>query len=262
MMRLAATALAVVLAIGTAHAADRMKLKGFPGIDAKRGYVFVRVGPTFDEKQKAPNLYLWRYDPPRSELRFRRKKDVNPVVKPEDDRAWVGDRPFMPSPTASGFLVALTPGEWVIHGPESTCLCLGSYAFTVKPRVVTDIGTVTIAQDTDLTEDIRGREWLIGSTVEVRPATDQDPVPDVLRDKIVRATLLSDARFPNRGSTRATYNGGLLLGRASGLPALVPGDGAAMVAAVKAAKDEAEIKAAPIAPPDDKKETVKATPAA
>lgn len=249
------------------HAAGRIKPGQFK-LDAKLGYILVRVGPTQGKKLKSANLYFWRYDAARGDVRFAKKKDANPVPKGEDQSAFVGDRPFVPGPTTSTYLVSVTPGDWVIHGTETTALAMGSYRFAVRPGEITDIGTVRIYRDDGSADDpalkrhpvsgdiVADRAYLVDDQIIVSSASAGEALPELNGAPIVRVTLIPDARFTNRGGIRPGYLAGLLVNRAAGLDDPRSGDGAAMVAMVKAAKGDDELKTKPVV--DDKPKVEKA----
>lgn len=244
-----ATALAVTVALalfGSAGADAAKQLKKRPiQMDPALGYVLVRIGPTISERGRAPNLYLWRFDRARSEMRTTRRADPARVPRGEDSQAVLGARPFLAGEVGV-FIASLTPGDWVIHGTETTCFCLGSYSFTVRPGEITDLGTVLLGREDGmspvpelreqrLSGDLLDRDFVITDAMLVRPAADGDPLPpEVAGLTVTRAELTPDVRFPNRGPARLLYPGGLLINRASGLPAPVPGDGRAMVERVRA----------------------------
>lgn len=245
----ALAALAASLMLGSPALAFKRLKTGPVVIDPALGYVLVRIGPTRGDKGKAQNLWIWRYDPERGEIRTLGKKDPSRIPKGEDAGAYFGDRPFMINDEGSVFITSVTPGEWVIHGTETTCLCLGSYAFTVKAGEITDLGTVLIARENGksdvpalaeqtLAEDLLDRGFVVNDVVQVRPAADGDSLPpEVASLPIVRAQLTEDVRFPNRGPTRYLFPGGLLINRALGLPAPVNGDGSALLARVRGDED-------------------------
>lgn len=249
-------------------AAKRLK-KGALKLDAKLGYVLVRVGPTAGSKGKAPNLYIHRFDPARGELRTSRKTDPARVAKGEDTTAVFGDRPFMAAGDAGVFISSVTPGDYVIHGTESTCFCLGTYSFSVRPGEITDIGTVTIARENGMTEtaalkehvlsdDLLEREFVVTDIIAVQPPREGHAIPSEIGSaRVTRAALTEGTRFLNRGTTRYLYPGGLLINRAAGLPAPQSGDGREVVARILA--DDKEVSAKPVtAKEKDAKEAAKA----
>lgn len=262
-MLAAATAL---IQSAPADAAKRLK-KGALKLDPKLGYVLVRVGPTAGSKGTAPNLYIHRFDAARGELRTSRKSDPARVGKGEDTTAVFGDRPFMAAGEAGVFISSVTPGDYVIHGTESTCFCLGSYAFSVRPGEITDIGTVTIARENGMTtnaalkaytlsDDLLEREFVVTDIIAVQPAREGDALPpEIGSGGVRRAALTEGTRFLNRGTTRYLYPGGLLINRAAGLPAPRSGDGAEVVARILA--DDKEVSAKPAAAKEKDAEAAK-----
>lgn len=262
-------AAAMLLQSAPLDAAKRLK-KGALKLDPKLGYVLVRVGPTAGSKGKAPNLYIHRFDPARGELRTSRKADPARVAKGEDTTAVFGDRPFMGAGEAGVFISSVTPGDYVIHGTESTCFCLGTYAFSVQPGEITDIGTVTIARENGLTktaalkeyvlsDDLLEREFVVTDVIAVQAAREGDALPpEVGTARVTRAALTEGTRFLNRGTTRVLYPGGLLINRAAGLPAPQSGDGREVVARILA--DDKEVSAKPAAAAKEKVAKDGATP--
>jgi hypothetical protein len=260
MKRLFLTALASALAIigiSDAQAAKGLK-PGAVVLDPALGYVLVRIGPTLGKKRKASTLYLLRFDPATNEVRTRRRKDPARVPKGEDDSVALGDRVFLAGEDSSVFMASITPGEWVIHGSYKTCLRLGSYRFTVAPGVITDIGTVLIASEATgydvpgltrepIASDLEDRPYAVPDDIVIKPATSADALPgEVAKLSVIRAELIPDIRFTNRGNLRYLYYGGILINRAIGLPKPVSGDGRAMVGRLTKAADEKEILAKPV----------------
>jgi hypothetical protein len=245
-----ATAASAALALAVPADASRPVRPGAVQIDPQLGYVLVRIGPTQNQRGRAANLYLWRFDPDRSEIRTNQRRDPARVPRGEDVSAVLGRRPFMSAGETGVFLSSLTPGQYVIHGTDTTCFCLGTYSFTVRPGEVTDIGTVLIGPENgraeaealrqySLSPDILDRRYAVNDVMIVRAAADGDVVPPQLAGlTVTRAELTPDVRFPNRGPVRPLYPRGLLLARAAGLPAPIPGDGAAMVERLRSAEEQ------------------------
>ena len=250
--RCAAAAAMIVAGAAAPEPADaaRQLRRGPVQIDNSLGYVLVRIGPTRNEAGRAQRLYLWRYDSDRGEVRTTRRRDPAQVPRGEDAFARLGDRPFTVAGETGIFLTSLTPGDYVIHGTESTCFCLGSYSFTVRAGEITDIGTVMIdaengrsgsaaLQEYRLPDDILDRSYAVNDVMLVRPASEGDPLPaEVANLRIARAELRPDARFINRGPVRPMYPDGLLLARAASLDPPVSGDGAAAVQRLRAGEPE------------------------
>lgn len=265
----------IVLSFASAPAEAAKRLKpGQVQLDPALGYVLVRVGPKIGKKEKAPNIYIWRFDPASNRLRTTRKSDPSRVAKGEDVSVFFGDRPFVTTTGESAFLASVTPGDYVIHGTESTCFCLGSYRFSVKAGEVTDIGTVIVAREDGGTgyeelrshrvaSDLLDRPFAVTDIIAVRPAGEGDPIPaDLAQAKIVRAELVADVRFPNTGPTRVMYPGGLLVNRAAGLPAPVSGDMKALVDSLRPAGADEGIVAAPVPEKEQPASAEKAAPVA
>jgi hypothetical protein len=275
---IALSAAALVAAVPAVQAAKGLK-PGAVTLDPALGYVLVRIGPTSGKKFKSPALYLQRFDPATNEVRTRRKKDALRVPKGEDDSVSLGDRVFLAGERTSVYMASITPGEWVVHGSYKTCLCLGSYRFTVAPGQVTDIGTVLIASEAGglyipglqrepLAPDLEERPYAVPDAIMVKAATESDTLPpEIAGLSFKRAELIPDIRFTNRGNLRYLYYGGILVNRAVGLPAPVSGDARAIVDRVTKAADEKEVVAKPVLegeepkPVSDKDETPVVTPA-
>jgi len=249
--------MATALVVVPAQAAKGLKTSPVT-IDPALGYVLVRIGPTEGKKLKAPPLFLSRYDAVTNDIRTRRKKDPARVPKGEDSLVGIGSRVFLGGDRTSIYLTSLTPGEWVFHGSTKTCLCLGSYRFTVKPGQITDIGTVLIdseagshylpeLQRKPLAADLAERSYSVAEVVFIKAAAESDILPpQVAGLPMTRAELIADARFTNRGGMRYLYNGGILVNRAAGLPAVTSGDGKALVDRLTGASDEKEAVPKPV----------------
>ncbi len=279
MSRLRAIALAAAVLTATPATQAAKGLKPGPvTLDPALGYVLVRIGPTSGKKFKSPALYLQRFDPVTNEVRTRRKKDPARVPKGEDTAVSLGDRVFLAGEQASVYIASITPGEWVIHGSYKTCLCLGSYRFSVAPGEITDIGTVLIASEAGglfvpglkrepLAPDLEERPYAVPDVVMVKAVAEGDILPpQVAGLPLKRAELVSDIRFTNRGNLRYLYYGGILVNRAAGLPAPVSGDASAFVERVTKATGEKEVVAKPVLegeepkPISDDDEAAAATP--
>ncbi len=269
---LAALSVAALSLPAPIRAAKSIK-PGPVSIDPASGYVMVRIGPTSGKKFRSPPLYLWRFDPQTNEVRTKRKKDPARVPKTEDDSVSLGDRVFLAGERMSVYLSSITPGDWVIHGSVKTCLCLGSYRFSVKPGEVTDLGTAFIQSEAggiDLPEmrlesismDLLERPYAVPEAMVVKAAVDGDVVPPELKAIVIkRAELIPDIRFANRAGLRYLYYGGLLLNRAIGLPKMTSGDGRAFVDAIEKKAKDTEVVAKPVLQGEEPKPTPDAEPA-
>ena len=229
MNKLYATAAALFLFASSsgAFAAQQVNHKKPVVVDPGKGYVLARVGPS-ENKGQAATIVLFRIDPETSRLRTRDKKSINPVVKGEDSTALIGgNRSFGQVPLTSGqasvFLTSLTPGEWVIVGTQSTCACMGSYRFTVRPGEITDIGTIiTGVSDPNsafaefrgaaVSPDLLEKPYTVPEAMFARAATESDTVPASLEKFPRTRATLTLTRFDNAG--------GWMINRMSGLPPL------------------------------------------
>lgn len=228
---LASALVAGLIATNPAEAAKQIRVKGPVVVDAKLGYVAARIGPS-SEKGDAETIVLYRIDPETGRLRTRDKNAPNPVVKGEDAVALIGggkNMSFGVVPVTGGstsiFLTSLTPGEWVIVGTQSTCACMGSYRFTVRPGEITDIGTiVTGAPGPDAPfESLRGpavaadlleKPYTVPEAIFAAPAAETDALPQSLAKFTHTRAELALIRFDNAG--------GWLVNRMSGLPPIEP----------------------------------------
>lgn len=261
MIRSMLFATALLMATPPAFAAKPVK-PGNVRLEPAMGYVLVRAGPATGDKGKVAQLYFWRYDPARQMIRTAARKDANRVPKGEDASFVIGSRPFEQlGTTESAFLIAVTPGEYVFHGTETTSFALGSYGFTVKPGVVTDIGTIhqgypgtavfpefaQLVTSPDLVK--RGYPTAVAT---MTAATETTPVPRQLSNvPVERAVLNPDRRFVNGGSIRPGYAGGVFANRMIGLPPMTSGDSREWVKALQTAEPGAKIgpTLAPKSPP-------------
>ena len=216
-----------------------------------QGAVLVRIGPVFGKKARSAPLYIWRFDRRLGELMFSGSRAISPVKKGEPMGQQFGLKPYVAGFDKSVFLAIVSPGEYVIHGTQETCFCLGTYAFTVAPDQVIDLGTVLIASEGGrgaipelashrLSADLIDRPFTISSIALVVPFEDGDPIPDMGMNKVVPASYRADVRFPNRGPTRTDRAGGLLINRLANLPPPSNGDGQPILDAVQALPDSSQ----------------------
>jgi hypothetical protein len=140
---LALAVLAVAFAIPAAApalAADSLKVAP-AALDPKLAYLLVRLGK---RDEKVWNLVsFYRYDPQAEDLRGKGRAKANPVPQGEDKAAVVEPKPFLAEDgDIRTYLVALTPGRWVIASSPTTSYSLGSYQFDAKAGEITDLGTL------------------------------------------------------------------------------------------------------------------------
>jgi hypothetical protein len=110
-------------------------------LDPARAYVLVRIG------ERVPGalnlLMLSPYDDLAQDLRGRGRAKDNPVPRGADERVLVGrDKPLEGGAHLTTYLVAVTPGLYVLSNTQTTCFCLGSYQFEAAAGRIIDLGTV------------------------------------------------------------------------------------------------------------------------
>jgi hypothetical protein len=192
--------LAALLAVPAAAPAPAAEvLKAAPArLDPKLAYILVRLGK---RDEKVWNLVsFYRYDPEAQDLRGKGRAKSNPVPKGEDKAAVIAAKPFL---VEDGnyriYLVAVTPGRWVIASSPTTSYSLGSWQFDAKAGEITHVGTLYMGPENGSSiwpklagihsaPDIEKRAYTVADALLVEPATDATPVPDSL------------AAFPRRGA--------------------------------------------------------------
>jgi hypothetical protein len=205
-LALLAAALALPLA-APAPAAESLKVAPAQ-LDPKLAYLLVRMGK---RDEKVWNLVsFYRYDPEAQDLRGKGRAKSNPVPQGEDKAAVIAAKPFL---IEDGdfriYLVAVTPGRWVIASSPTTSYCLGSWQFDAKAGEITHVGTLYMGPENGssiwpkLAEihsapDIEKRAYTVADALLVEPATDATPVPPSLSAFPRRAADLQPAaRFGN-----------------------------------------------------------------
>jgi|CXWL01.1.fsa_nt_gi hypothetical protein len=241
----------VVLCALPASAIAKPVRPGMFAIPKGQGAVLVRIGPVIGKKARSAPLYIWRFDRRLGELMFSRSRAISPIRKGETVGEQFGLKPYLVGTDRSVFVAIVSPGEYVIHGTQETCFCLGSYAFTVEPDQVTDLGSVLIASEGGigavpelashrLSSDLIDRPFTISSIALVIPFKDGDPVPVLGASRVVPANYRADVRFPNRGPVRIDRAGGLLINRLANLSPPSNGDGQPVLDAVRALPDPSQ----------------------
>ncbi len=214
-LRYAALLAALTLA-APARAAEAMKMVP-AALDPARGYVLVRMG------ERAPELWnllsIAAYDDKAEDLRGKGRAKANPVVKGADRAVVIGPKPFIAADAhVRIYLVAVTPGRYVIAGGPTTCYCLGSYQFDVAPGRITDMGTVYIGAENGSSPwaalsqlrsspDIEERGYTIADAMAVVPWQESMGMPDGIAALPRDAASFAPAR-------RFGNHGGQLLNRA------------------------------------------------
>jgi hypothetical protein len=208
--RLALAAFAAALAVpAAAPALAAESLKVAPAaLDPKLAYLLVRLGK---RDEKVWNLVsFYRYDPKAEDLRGKGRAKANPVAQGEDKAAVVEAKPFLAEEgNIRTYLVAVTPGRWVIASSPTTSYSLGSYQFDAKAGEITDLGTLYMGAengssiwpklaDIHSAPDIEKRAYTVADALLVEPAGSATPVPAPLAALPRRpADYLPAARFGN-----------------------------------------------------------------
>jgi hypothetical protein len=180
-----AAALAVFVA-APAPAAESLKVAP-AALDPKLAYLLVRLGK---RDEKVWNLVsFYRYDPKAEDLRGKGRAKANPVPPGEDKAAVVAAKPFLVEEgNIRTYLVALTPGRWVIASSPTTSYSLGSYQFDAKAGEITDLGTIYMGAENGSSiwpklagihsaPDIEERAYTVADALLVEPVTAATAVP-------------------------------------------------------------------------------------
>jgi hypothetical protein len=189
MNRLALALLAAALAVPAAAPAPAAEtLKVAPAaLDPKLAYLLVRMGKRDDKVWNLVSFY--RYDPEAQDLRGKGRAKANPVPKAEDKAAVVGPKPFLAEEgDIRTYLIALTPGRWVIASSPTTSYSLGSYQFDAKAGEITDLGTLYMGAENGSSiwprlagihsaPDIEKHAYAVADALLAEPATAATPVP-------------------------------------------------------------------------------------
>ena len=197
------------------HADKQESPKKFK-FDAKKAYVLARTNGT--------PITLERLDPKTGKF-FGGKNGPKKPSKEDDDATVGGRRAFLGSTGRSYYLTSLTPGDWVIMGNSRTCMCMGSYKFTVRAGEIIDIGMIEANRETSFVaadgqalpvpDDLRDRPYAIPDAIMVTPSQDISALPTALAKlPVVLASYEVGIEFPNRR--------GRLVSRALGLPPIIP----------------------------------------
>ena len=172
-----------------AAAAESLKLAP-ASLDPKRAYLLVRLGKRDERVWNLVSFY--RYDPEAQDLRGKGRAKANPVPKGEDKAAVVEAKPFLAEEgNIRTYLVAVTPGRWVIASSPTTSYSLGSYQFDAKAGEITDLGTIYMGAENGSSiwprlagirsaPDIEKRGYTVADAMLVEPAGAATPVPAAL----------------------------------------------------------------------------------
>jgi len=207
---------ALVLLANVATAATVMKVAP-SALSPTSGYILVRLG------ERAPGVWntltIAPYDAALEDIRGKGRVKNNPVAKEADRSIVIGPKSFVgEGEHVRTYLVAVTPGHYVIQGGPTTCFCLGSYQFDVAAGRITDMGTIYLGPENGTspwaalkrlhsTADIEERGYTVAEAMAVLPWRDTMGLP---------AGMAGLAREPARyaAATRFGNHDGQLLNRA------------------------------------------------
>ncbi|MGZ8286849.1 MAG: hypothetical protein ACXW27_15845 [Allosphingosinicella sp.] len=193
--RRAALAVAAFVALLSAQAATPAAaaevLKVAPAsLDPKLAYLLVRLGK---RDEKVWNLVsFYRYDDEAEDLRGKGRAKANPVPKGEDKAAVVAAKPFLAEDgNVRTYLVAVTPGRWVVASSPTTTYSLGSYRFDAKAGEITDLGTLYLGAENGSSiwprlaalhsaPDIEKRAYTVADALLIEPVSPATAVPGAL----------------------------------------------------------------------------------
>lgn len=152
------TTLAAVAALAVAAPATAETLKKIPvKLDPGKAYILVEyrlsntLAPGLPGSRKTmpltSGLTFARYDPALGDIRGMGKAKANPVPGKQQAVEAFRNREIVKGDAARLHLIEVEPDTWVVQGWGNTSFSLGSYAFTLEPGTVTDLGVATAAMD-------------------------------------------------------------------------------------------------------------------
>lgn len=230
MLLTSVAALAAILAVAAPAGAET--LKAVPAkLDPAKAYILLeyRLMPNtmagFPGSRKTlpltTGLTFARYDPALSDIRGMGRAEANPVPGKRGPIEAFRNREIVRGDAARLHLIEVEPDTYVIQAWGDTSFSLGSYAFTLEPGTVTDLGVATAAVDWAegdkaatmgdvfkgaLLGGLIGKKPAIAPTrVSFRPRGSSDiAIPAALPSARVRpVAFTADAKFGN-------YLGGLV----------------------------------------------------
>lgn len=143
--------LAFVAALGLAVAplAAEQALDQPPAaLSPEQAYILVRIGER-GPKGMLGSLVLSPYDAEAQDIRGRGRSRANPLPAKADEKVVIGPGKVLAGAGEhiAAYLVAMTPGRYVISNSPTTCFCLGSYQFEAEAGIITDLGLIYIGPE-------------------------------------------------------------------------------------------------------------------
>lgn len=208
-------ALAMSLAPSPLTAAEALKAAP-PALDPSRGYVLVRLG------ERTPNVWnfltLAPYDDKAEDIVGKGRAKAHQLAVGADKLVTISAKPFIAEEAhVRTYLVAVTPGRYVLASSPTTCFCLGSYAVDVAAGRVTDLGSIYIGAENGSSPwaalsklhsspDIESRGYTVADAMAIAPAKSETKVSLLGALPRIAAEYVSAPRFGNHS--------GLLINRA------------------------------------------------
>lgn len=170
---------------------------GWLGVEWDFSPILIRV---LNAKELADATSLMQNDP----RRWKDKLESNLVIPDTDDR-------YVKQDQLDTYLISVKPGTYVLggmsHGMADPSLCMGTVSFEAKPGMLTDLGTIVMAEDRkptdvpELSKIVSQKNWgymFIVFDVALRPATGATELPASLKGlPFVQADYRAVAPFPN-----------------------------------------------------------------
>jgi hypothetical protein len=187
-------------------------LKSVPEkLDPAKAYLLIRMG------ERSPNLWniltLAAYDENNQDIRGKGRAKTNPVIKPADRFVTIGPKPFIAEQDhVRTYLVAVTPGRYVIAGGPTTCFCLGSYQFDAGANVITDMGVIYIGPENGSSPWAALSQLRSSPDIEARAYTVADAIAVYTQVPIINMPTT----FETLPRTPVIYNAAPRLGNHSG----------------------------------------------
>lgn len=182
--------LAAAVLLATPAAASEVLKAAPPALDPARGYVLVRLGERSPEVWNP--LTLAAYDEVAEDVRGKGRAKANALPAGADKSVTIGPKSHLAEEGhIRTYLVAVTPGRYVIQSGPTTCFCLGSYQFDVPAGRITDLGTIHIGPENGSspwaqlkplhsTLDIEERGYTVADAMAVLPPSPAASVPAAL----------------------------------------------------------------------------------
>jgi hypothetical protein len=206
------------VALTAAPACAESQLKAAPAaLNPNQGYALVRLGER--------NSGVWNfvtlapYDEKAQDVRGQGRAKANPVPPKTDRSVSISPKPFLDETDhVRTYLVAMSPGLYVVSASPTTCFCMGSYSVYVAPGKITDLGFIYVSPENGSSPwgalsnlrsaaDLEERGYTVADAMAIVPAAAETAVPASL------AALPREAAAYRPAPRLSNYRG-LLINRA------------------------------------------------